>query len=82
MTTYCGKTDGGMPGSQIVCADPAQGWAEQCKDCRIKDLESALSKMSADFEATVEHMNEGCIRGRAPAPKHPVDPRLLKKPKP
>lgn len=44
----------------------------------IDELRAALAKMSADFEATVEHMNDGCICGRAPAPKHPVDLRLLK----
>lgn len=45
MTNYCGKTDGGMPGSQIVCADPAQGWQQQCKDCRIKDLEAIIAEV-------------------------------------
>ena len=45
----------------------------------IADLEEKLAVMSRNFEATVEHMNEGCICGRAPEPKHPVDPRLLRK---
>lgn len=39
------------------------------------------NRLAADLEATVEYMNEGCICGRAPQPKHPVDPRLLTKPK-
>ncbi|MGY2429595.1 hypothetical protein [Pseudomonas tolaasii] len=41
----------------------------------------ALITTAGDFESTVEHMNEGCVCGRAPAPKNPVDPRLLTKPK-
>lgn len=38
-------------------------------------------RLAADFESTVEYMNEGCICGRAPAPKHAVDKRLLTKPR-
>lgn len=46
---------------------------------RIAELEAQNGKLTQDFASTVEYMNEGCICGRAPAPKHPVDPRLLRK---
>lgn len=39
------------------------------------------NRLASALEATVEHMNDGCICGRAPEPKNPVDPRLLTKPK-
>lgn len=40
---------------------------------------AAVAKLSADFESTVEYMNEGCICGRAPNPKHTIDARLQTK---
>lgn len=46
---------------------------------RVAELEAQNKKLSQDFASTVDHMNEGCICGRAPAPKKPVDPRLLRK---
>ena len=44
---------------------------------RIEELEDKLAARTRSLDETVEYMNEGCICGRAPAPKHPVDPRLL-----
>lgn len=55
---------------------------EQMAYRTIAELEAKLAQLSADFQATVDHMNEGCICGRAPDPKHPVDPRLKRKPNP
>lgn len=39
------------------------------------------NRLEADLQATVDYINDGCICGRAPSPKHPVDPRLLRRPK-
>lgn len=35
----------------------------------------ACEKLAADFKATVDYMNEGCVCGRAPNPVHPGAPR-------
>lgn len=45
---------------------------------RNEELEEQLAERTRSLNETVEYMNEGCICGRAPAPKHPVDPRLSK----
>lgn len=53
MTIYCGKSDRGMPGSQNICRPKNYGWDGQCKDCRIKDLESALSGLLEAYESVM-----------------------------
>lgn len=45
MTTYCGKSDRGMPGSQNMCRTRNNGWDGQCRDCRIKDLEAIIAEV-------------------------------------
>lgn len=50
MKTYCGKTDGGSPGSQNICQPAHGGWDGQCKDCRIKDLEASCRELITMLE--------------------------------
>lgn len=51
--------------------------SKSLKDLTKAELIEQLERVTTDFEATVDYMNEGCICGRAPNPQHPVDPRLL-----
>lgn len=50
---------------------------KKLEDLTREELIARINEISTNFEATVEYMNEGCVCGRAPAPKQPVDPRLL-----
>lgn len=42
-------------------------------------LEQENQKLNLCLDDLTDYMNEGCICGRAPNPKNPVDPRLLVK---
>lgn len=47
----------------------------------FKAADERAEKMERCLDDLTDYMNSGCICGRAPDPKNPVDPRLLRKPR-